>query len=207
MNTQFESMLNIYLVLGTENSLKSIVFMKMVDFLVKHKQLESVMIDQVRDIANLSADWYLQKEERINLYIHCGQALDSESDHRGAFKVYFQAFKLINSLSAKEQKEKTRKSEAESLIISALKSPEVINLEEIMLLDAIQELKNSSKEIFGLATTILTSEMKAFSKDLDKYKKVLEDYKVSRDLVEEKKRFITICSLDIEESTGRVLKF
>lgn len=200
-------MLNIYLVLGTENSLKSIVFMKMVDFLVKHKQLESVMIDQVRDIANLSADWYLQKEERINLYIHCGQALDTEADHRGAFKVYFQAFKLINSLSAKEQKEKTRKSEAESLIISALKSPEVINLEEIMLLEAIQELKNSSKEIFGLATTILTSEMKAFSKDLDKYKKVLDDYKVSRDLVEEKKRFITICSLDIEESTGRVLKF
>lgn len=60
------------------------------------------MIDQVRDISNLSADWYLQKEERIDLYIHCAHALDTEGDHRGAFKVYFQAFKLINTLSAKE---------------------------------------------------------------------------------------------------------
>lgn len=32
-------MLNLYLVLGTENSLKSIVFLQMISFLEKHNQL------------------------------------------------------------------------------------------------------------------------------------------------------------------------
>ena len=37
-------MLNLYLVLGTSNSLKSIVFVHMVTFLEKHNQLKEVMI-------------------------------------------------------------------------------------------------------------------------------------------------------------------
>lgn len=36
-NTQFETMLNLYLVLGTETVLKSTMFINMVNFLVKNK--------------------------------------------------------------------------------------------------------------------------------------------------------------------------
>ena len=50
------------------------------------------MIQQVRDINTLSAEWYLQKEERIELFLHCAKALDNEGDCSGACKVYLQAF-------------------------------------------------------------------------------------------------------------------
>ena len=93
------------------------------------------MIAQVRDIAKVSEDWYLTKEQRINLYIQCAEALDQDKDSNGSFRVYFQAFKLINALSAKEAKEYMKS--AEDFVLTALKSPEVINLEEIMLLDAV----------------------------------------------------------------------
>lgn len=55
-------MLNIYLVLDTQTTMKSNVFIAMVDFLCKHNQLEAVMIKQVQDIAKLSEEWKLSKE-------------------------------------------------------------------------------------------------------------------------------------------------
>lgn len=62
VNSQFEALLNVYLVLGTQTMMKSTVFIAMVDFLCKHNQLEAVMIKQVQDIVKLSEDWKLQKE-------------------------------------------------------------------------------------------------------------------------------------------------
>ena len=64
-------MLNLYLILGNSSILKSIVFLDMAYFLQKHKQLEQVMIRQVQEIHNLSAEWYLTKDERIDLYVKC----------------------------------------------------------------------------------------------------------------------------------------
>jgi len=43
-------MLNLFLVLGKDNNLKSIVFLLMVEFLQKHNQLAEVMIEPVRNI-------------------------------------------------------------------------------------------------------------------------------------------------------------
>lgn len=108
----------------------------MINFLQSHKQLQEVMIEQVRDVAKVSEEWYLQKDQRIDLYIQCAKALDQEGDSNGSFKVYFQAFKMINSLNAKESKEQYKAS-AESFVLTALKAGEVINLEEIILLDAV----------------------------------------------------------------------
>mmetsp|Transcript_11460 Transcript_11460/g.19393 ORF Transcript_11460/g.19393 Transcript_11460/m.19393 type:complete len:111 (+) Transcript_11460:280-612(+) len=44
INTQFESMLNLYLLLSEATVLKSVIFVSMVTFLQKHGQLEQVMI-------------------------------------------------------------------------------------------------------------------------------------------------------------------
>ena len=174
-------MLNIYLVLGTETVLKSMFFIELVKFLQSHKQLEEVMIQQVRDIAKVSEDWYLTKDQRIDLYIQCAQALDEEKDSNGSFRVYFQAFKLINTLSTKEAKGYMK--QAESFVLSALKAPEVINIEEIMLLDAVQELKSSSKDIFNLVDLVVSADMAKFKKELDKYNKLMESNKVSKEMI------------------------
>jgi len=163
------------------------------------------MIQQVRDIAKVSEEWYLTKDQRIELYIQCAQALDNEGDSNGSFKVYFQAFKLINTLSAKEAKQ--QKSSAENFVLCALKSPGVINLEEILLLDAVQDLKESSKEIFNLVDLVVSSDMAKFKKELDSYNKLMEQHKVSKQMVQEKKRFVQICSINIESSTGNKMTF
>lgn len=69
-------MLNLYLVLGTETVLKSTMFINMVNFLVKNKQLKQVMIEQVKDVASLSNDWVLSTDQRVDLYFNCAQALN-----------------------------------------------------------------------------------------------------------------------------------
>ena len=87
--------MNIYLALDNTTALKASLFTQLVQFLQNVNQLQEVMIQQVRDIAELSADWYLNDQQRINLYIQCAQALTKENDDGNAFKVYFQAFKII----------------------------------------------------------------------------------------------------------------
>jgi hypothetical protein len=72
------------------------MFTEIVDFLQRHNQLEDVMIQQVREISNVSIDWNLNGPQRINLYTRCAQALSKEGDSGNAFNVYFQAFKLLN---------------------------------------------------------------------------------------------------------------
>ena len=62
VNSKFESLLNIYLILSTTTNLKSVIFVAMVNFLNEHNQLEAVMIKQVQDIVKLSEDWKLSKE-------------------------------------------------------------------------------------------------------------------------------------------------
>jgi hypothetical protein len=68
-----------------------------------------------------------------------------------------------------------------------------------MALDAVKELKNSSKEIFNFVDLIVSSEMSAFSKDVAKYKQLMDKNKMNQQMLIEKKRFIQICSQDIEQ--------
>lgn len=89
-------MLNIYLVLDTQTTMKSNVFIAMVDFLCKHNQLEAVMIKQVQDIAKLSEEWKLSKEQRYDLYIVCAKALEHSNDPSGAFQVYMEAARIMD---------------------------------------------------------------------------------------------------------------
>jgi hypothetical protein len=39
------------------------------------------MISQVRDIINLSSDWKLNEEERLDLYTECAKSLDRDGDY------------------------------------------------------------------------------------------------------------------------------
>jgi len=54
------------------------------------------MIEQVKDVANLSNDWLLTTDQRVDLYFNCAQALSQSDDSTSAFKVYYEAFKLID---------------------------------------------------------------------------------------------------------------
>lgn len=188
LNQKFEAILNLFLVLNEKTVLKSIFFLELVRFLQAAKQLKEVMIQQVRDIATVSQNWYLTKDERIDLYVKSAQALETEQDTQGAFKVYFQAFKLIDSLGVKDKK--ALNMSAQNLVINALKSQEIINLEEVMILESVKDLKNTSKEVFSLAEFIISSDMAKVSKELDTYNKTIQSHQMTKELLLEKKRHI-----------------
>ena len=121
------------------------------------------MIAQVRDIIKLSSEWNLTKDERLSLYIECAQALDQDGDAQGAFNLYFHSLSLIDAKNASKYQK-----EAEKLIVNAVKGPQVINFEEIMMVDAVQDLKKTSKELFEFVDLFLKADVAAFKKNLSK---------------------------------------
>lgn len=127
------------------------------------------MIAQVRDIIKLSSEWNLTKDERLSLYIECAQALDQDGDAQGAFNLYFHSLSLIDAKNASKYQK-----EAEKLIVNAVKGPQVINFEEIMMVDAVQDLKKTSKELFEFVDLFLKADVAAFKKNLSKMNKLME---------------------------------
>ena len=125
--------------------MKSTVFIAMVEFLCKHNQLEAVMIKQVQSIHSLSEDWKLTKDQRYELYISCAKALEHAGDCTGAFQVYMEALKLVDTGSKSKKGDQGKKEHTERLIVNAIKSPQTINFEEILLLDAVKELGKQAK--------------------------------------------------------------
>lgn len=71
------------------------------------------------------------------------------------------------------------KSEAENLVMAAIKAPEVVNIEEIMALDAVKDLKNTSKDIFNFVEHIVSSDISQFEKSLSSYKALMEKNKMT----------------------------
>ena len=187
--------LNIFLVLDSSTVLKSSMFLELVDFLQKHNQLEDVMIQQVRDITSVSSDWKLTAPQRINLYARCAAALSKDADYGNAFNVYFQAFKLINAQKA--SKNSDFKSDAEAMIVAALKSADTLRLEEVLVFEAIKDLKTSSNMYYDLLELTIQADMSKYSAELKKHKKLCEEHKIDELHMMEKKQYRTLCKLDL----------
>lgn len=83
------------------------------------------------------------------------------------------------------------------MIFSALKSANTLRLEEVLLFDAIKDLKNSSKQIYQLLELTISADMKKFSAELKQYKQLLQQYNVDEAEMLAKKQFLTVCSLDL----------
>jgi hypothetical protein len=52
------------------------------------------------------------------------------------------------------------------MIVSALRSSNTLRLEEVLLFDAVKDLKDSSKQIFELLELTISADMKTFTSDL-----------------------------------------
>jgi hypothetical protein len=71
--------------------------------------------------------------------------------------------------------------EAEKLIANAIKGPQVIHFEEIMVIDAVQELKKTSKDLLEFMELFLKADVAAFKKSMSKANKVMEAHKINGD--------------------------
>jgi len=182
----FEQLLNLFLVLSNETVLKSVAFIELAKFLHEKNQLKQVMICQVRDINKISNDWKLTKTERHDLYVECAKILDQEDDS-GAFMVYYEALRLFDEdqqlrSQFKKSKMDYYQSEAEKLVINAIKSPEIVNFEEVIALEAIQDLKKTSKKIFDFVDLFLQNDTAQFKKDLSSMKSLMDEHHVTLEM-------------------------
>lgn len=61
----------------------------------------------------------------------------------------------------------------------AIKAPEIINFEEILLIDAVNDLKNSAKGLYSLVELYIQKDIKVFKKEIEKMKKLLKEKNLS----------------------------
>lgn len=98
------------------------------------------MVKQVQDIGILSEEWTLNKEQRFDLYICCAEALEAVGYHNDSFKVFHMALKMTETGNKNQKIDKNLKVYAEKLLTHAIRAPEIINFEEILLVDAVKDL-------------------------------------------------------------------
>jgi hypothetical protein len=58
------------------------------------------MIKQVQDLPKLSDEWQLSREERYMLYYECAKLLESENDNTHAFRLFYEASKIVDTKTA-----------------------------------------------------------------------------------------------------------
>lgn len=85
--------------------------------------------------------------------------------------------KIINV--PKSQEYKKYQPQTENLVINAIKSPQIINFEELLLLDAVKDLKKQSKDLLQLLDLFLNKDMEQFKTELAKVQALLERHSVT----------------------------
>lgn len=195
-------MLNIYLVLSVATSMKADVFLVMTRFLCEHNQLNEVMIKQVQDLPNLSEEWALTKEERYSLYVECARLLRGVNDDDSAFRLLNEAARLVDVKAGGISADDNTKT-ASALVVSAIKSPMVLNFDEIMALTIVQELKSKAKEIYALIELFneKDTDMKAFKASLATHEKTMTAEGIDKAAALLKKQYLQASTL----SAGQVI--
>lgn len=107
------------------------------------------MIKQVQDLPKLSEDWQLSVEERYALYTDCAKHLMDEGDSTYAFRLYFEAAELVDVAKTNIKADK-HITTATGLITSAVKSPAILNFQEVCKLTIVQQLKAKAAAVFNL---------------------------------------------------------
>jgi len=61
----------------------------------------------------------------------------------------------------------------------AIRAPEIINFEEILLIDAVKDLQKSAKALYSLVELYIQKDIKVFKKEIEKMKKLLKEKDIS----------------------------
>lgn len=90
----------------------------------------------------------------------------------------------------------------------AIKSPKIVNFEEVIMLNFVQEIKESAKHLFALMKVFLEKEIDQFKTEIQEMASVLKENQISNEEAVLKKQYIQICSLpDVAENEEKTLSF
>ena len=135
----------------------------------------------------------------MNLYTECAKSLDLDGDSQGAFKIYFECLSDVNAKNASKYQ-----TEATALLVNAVKGPQVINFEEVMVLDVVQDLKNSAKALFEFIDLFTKADVATFKKSATKMKKLMDEHKINMDQAVLKKQYVDVCTLANKNNTSEM---
>lgn len=85
------------------------------------------------------------------------------------------------------------------MVLAALRSPQIVNIEEVLLFNAVKDLKTSSQQVFQLVELINSADVKKFNGELKNYQKLLDEHRIEAAALTQKKQFLTICNIDLEK--------
>lgn len=126
---------------STQEGMKAQVFKTLVEVCQQEGQID-ILIQRARAVEQESSSWNLSTEEKKDLYLSVAQSLDAVNDE-GAFQIMhaylkqFESEKTASNLSAIQ-------THARRCVILAIKTPNVINFEELLDLKAIKALEGVS---------------------------------------------------------------
>ena len=86
------------------------------------------------------------------------------------------------------------------MIVNAIKSPNTLNFEEILLIESIQLCSKHCKQLLDLIDLFLQKDIQKFKTEIKKLNKLLQEKGITKEEAILKKQYIQICS--IEENVG-----
>jgi len=190
------SLLHMFNNVTTNHGMKAYTYEQLVLLCLKEGCLD-IIVEQARNIDAESRQWNLTQEERNSLLKTVATVLDGEKDV-GAFKV-MQAY-LRQFQKATDSQIATTEREASRCVVLAIKTHDVINIEEVLDLRAVKQLQSKNKDLFAFLNLFTNTDAKDFKQQLSKFSKLMENEGLQADEILVKKSYVQICSLSTENS-------
>lgn len=109
----------------------------------KNGQLK-IIVENVKKIEEISAEWALSVEERRELYRSSSLILDKNNESVAAFKVTMAYLKLFQKSSEQELVAHKIEHEAQRCVLLGVKVPTVIDFADILQLTAVKHLQGKN---------------------------------------------------------------
>jgi hypothetical protein len=155
-------MLHIFSIFDEKSALKGIVFDRMLNLCELNRQLK-IIVDNVKNIEEISHDWAMTVEEKRELFKSCATALDRNNEPVAAFSVMAAYLKLFQKSSDSELSQHNVEREAKRCVLLAIKVPTVIDFKDILELTAVKYLQSKSKDVFDFMSLFTSTDTKQFS--------------------------------------------
>ncbi len=137
--TNIYRVLHIFSIFDEKSGIKGIVFQRLFELCDRNDQLK-IIVENVKNIEEISKDWELSLEERRQLYRACAQTLDKNNESVAAFKVSVAYLKLFNKCNDQELASIKIENEAQRCVLLGVKVPTVIDFADILQLNAVKYL-------------------------------------------------------------------
>lgn len=168
--------------------------------LIKQERKLSIMVSNVRDVVQVSKDWRISMEERLDLYKLCAQVLEDNNEGLYSFRIMLEFIRAYNGVKLDKEKLEVI-ALAKKTALQGIKELKAINIEELLATDVFQNHKTSNlKEVCQVLELFISGDIKDFEKNVKSFSKLLSEGNVSTEQAVLKKQCMSVCTLKLHKS-------